>query len=174
MTGYQERSLTKRKAYLRLRERYTRRGQVFVYIDESGFTPEVARRYAYAPKGKRVYGLIAGHRRPRTSLIAARIGDCFEEAFLFEGSCNAAIFNDWLQRQLCPRLNDHHVVVMDNVPFHKGAKTKELIQRTGALLLPLPPYSPDLNPIEHDFGALKKIREYNEHETLDNIIKSYQ
>lgn len=174
MTGDKERSITKRKAYLRLRERYPRRGKGFVYLDESGFEPEVTRRDAYAPKGRRVYGLISGRRRPRTAWIAARRGERFEEPFLFEGPCKAEVFNGWLERPLCPRLNGTHVVVMDNVPFHKGAKTKELIQHTGALLLPLPPYSPDLNPLEHNFGTLKKIREYTERETLDNIIKSYQ
>lgn len=174
MTGYTERSLMKRKAYLRLRERYVRRGKEVVYIDESGFAPSVSRRYGYALKGRRVYGLIAGKKRPRTSLIAARIGGRFEEPFLFQGTCNGNVFNDWLERQLCPRLNENHVVVMDNVPFHKGAKTRQLIENTGATLLFLPPYSPDFNPIEHDFGNLKKIREYNEHETLDDIIKSYQ
>lgn len=174
MTGYKERSITKRKSFLRLRERFARRGKTFVYIDESGFAPSVTRRYGYAIKGARVYGLTSGHRRPRTSLLAARIGERFEEPFLFEGTCNADVFNDWLERQLCPRLTGDHVVVMDNVPFHKGGKTAELIHGKGAALLFLPPYSPDFNPIENDFGAIKKIREYNENETLDNIIRQYQ
>jgi len=50
----------KRKAFLRLRERYRRRGREFVYLDESGFEPEASRRYGYGPKGQRVYGLISG------------------------------------------------------------------------------------------------------------------
>jgi putative transposase len=173
-TGYKERSLIKRKAYLRLRERYARRGKTFVYIDESGFTPSANRRYAYAPKGQRVYGLVAGKRRPRTSLIAARIGESFEEPFLFQGTCNANVFNAWLERQLCPRLNENHVVVMDNVPFHKGRNTQERIEQRGATLLFLPPYSPDLNPIENDFAAIKINREYHENETLDNIVSMYK
>lgn len=172
--GYQERSLSKRKSYLRLRERYLRRGKTLVYIDESGFAPSMTRRYGYAAKGKRVYGVVSGRRHPRTSLIAARIGQNLEEPFLFEGACNAEVFNGWLQRQLCPWLNDTHVVVMDNVAFHKGANTAELIHGKGAALLFLPPYSPDFNPIEHDFAAIKKIRDYNELETLDDIIKSYR
>ena len=164
----------KRKAYLRLRERYRRRGKEFGYLDESGFEPFVTRRYAYAPKGQRVYGLISGHKRPRTSLLAACIGRTFEAPLLLEGTCNADVFNTWLEDHLCPLWNDNHVVVMDNVPFHKSAKTKELIHAKGATLLFLPPYSPDLNPIENDFANLKRAREYNEHQTLDDIIKSYQ
>src|SRR5512134_531098 len=113
MLGYQERSPWHRKRFLRRRERFLRRGKTFVYLDESGFAPSVTRRYAYAPKGQRVYGLVAGRRTPRTSLIAARIGKAFEEPFLFEGSCHAEVFNGWLERQLGPRLNEKHVVMMD-------------------------------------------------------------
>jgi transposase len=174
MLGYQERDPQKRQAYLRLRERYHRRGKEFVYVDESGFTSSVTRRYAYAPKGQRVAGLCSGQRRPRTSLIAARMGSTFAAPLLFEGTCNTALFNAWLEHTLCPLLNATHVVVMDNVPFHKSANTHTLIARTGATLLFLPPYSPDLNPIEHDFATLKKLREYNEHDTLDPLIKTYK
>lgn len=145
-----------------------------MYLDESGFAPSVTRRYAYAPKGQRVYGLVAGRRKPRTSLIAARIGKAFEEPFLFEGPCNAEVFNGWLERQLAPLLNESHVVMMDNVAFHKGKTTAELIHHTGAALLFLPPYSPDLNPIEHDFAAIKKNRQYHEQLSIDQIIKMYK
>ena len=174
MTGYKQRSLMKRKRFLRLRERYARRGKAFVYIDESGFEPEVSRRYGYAPKGARVYGLISGHRRPRTSLIAARMREGFEAPVLFEGMCNSNVFNAWLEKELCPLLRPDHVVVMDNVPFHKSAKTKDLIESQGAKLLFLPPYSPDLNPIENDFANIKKRREYDHQNTLDNIVATYQ
>jgi putative transposase len=71
-------------------------------------------------------------------------------------------------------LNDTHVVVMDNVPFHKSATTHTLISQTGATLLFLPPYSPDLNPLEHDFATLKKLREYHEQDTLDHLIGMYK
>jgi putative transposase len=107
-------------------------------------------------------------------LIAARIRGCFEEPLLFEGTCNSDIFNAWLERQLCPNIGETHVVVMDNASFHKGRRTRKLIEKTGAILLFLPPYSPDLNPIEHDFAALKKRREYNEDLSLDEIIKTYE
>ena len=173
-TGYKERDPHKRKAYLRLRERYLRRGKELVHLDESGFAPLVTRCYAYAPRGQRVTGLISGHRRPRTSLIAARIGKTFAAPMLFKGSCNTQLFNAWLGKALCPLLNATHVVIMDNSPFHKSTQTTALIARTGATVLFLPPYSPDLNPIEHDFAILKKIREYNEQATLDHIIQTYK
>ncbi|BFU92364.1 MAG: hypothetical protein NTAFB01_44470 [Nitrospira sp.] len=136
--------------------------------------PSVTRRYGYAPKGQRVYGLTSGHRRPRTSLIAARIGPDFQEPFLFEGTCDAEVFNAWLKARLCPRLTREHLVIMDNAAFHTSPETAHLIEHTGATLLCLPPYSPDLNPIEHDFAALKKHREYQETASIDQIVKAYQ
>jgi putative transposase len=107
-------------------------------------------------------------------LIAARLGPTFEAPLLFAGTCTTTVFNTWLDQALCPLLNNTHVGVMDNVPFHKSAKTRALIHSTGATLLFLPSYSPDLNPIEHDFATSKKIREYHEHDTLDHIIKTYK
>jgi putative transposase len=172
--GYKERDEQQRQAYLRRRDRYQRQGKELVYVDESGFAPVITRRYAYAPKGQRVYGIRSAQRRPRTSLIAARMGQTLQAPLLFEGSCTTALFNAWLAQQLCPRLHDRHVVVMDNAPFHKSALTHALITGTGATLLFLPPYSPDLNPIEHDFAILKRRREYREQDSLDTLIQTYQ
>jgi putative transposase len=144
--GYRERAPHRCRAYLRLRERYVRRGKVLVYVDESGFAPTVTRRYAYAPKGHRVYGLCAGERRPRTSLLAARNGATFSAPLLFTGSCNTPLFAAWLAQQLCPRLTAAHVVILDNAAFHKSAATQTLIPQTGATLLFLPPMRPTLTP----------------------------
>ena len=94
--------------------------------------------------------------------------------FLWQGTCNTIIFNLWCKKLLSPLLNKDSVVILDNASFHKSAQTKELVKQTGAKLLFLPPYSPDLNPIEHDFGALKKIREYNHEKSIDEIIRMYK
>ena len=164
----------KRKAYLRLRERYVRRKKSFVYVDESGFEPEVVRRYGRAPRGQKVYGLRPGNVRPRTCFLAAKIDGAVQATQLWEGTCHAQIFKQWVEDLLCPVLQDNHVVVMDNAAFHKSHNTKELIEQAGATLLFLPPYSPDLNPLEQDFAIIKKTREFHEHETIDNIIKNYK
>src|SRR5262245_47219885 len=106
MLGYRERDPLKRKAYLRLRERYRRRGKEFVYVDESGFATYVTRFYAYAPRGQRVHGVRSGLRASRTSLIAAWLTQSFVAPLLFAGTCNTAVFNAWLDQELCPLLND--------------------------------------------------------------------
>ena len=121
-----------------------------------------------------MYGLTSEHRRPRTSLIAARIGQDVAEPVLFDGTCDTEVFNAWLTTRLCPRLTHEHLVIMDNAAFHTSSATVQLIEETGATLLFLPPYSPDLNPIEHDFAALKKHREYDETASIDKIVKEYQ
>lgn len=99
--GYQERAPLRRRWFLRLRERFLRRGKQPVYIDECGLAPSTVRRYGYAPKGQRVDGLVSGHRRPRTSLMAARMDGRLAEPCLFEGTCDTAVFNAWLKTRLC-------------------------------------------------------------------------
>ena len=74
---------------------------------------------------------------------------------------------------LCPLLNDNYVVIMDNASFHKGSEAGALIRGSGASLLFLPPYSPELNPIEKDFANIKRIRQYNAETSIDDIIKVY-
>ena len=172
--GYVERSSHLRKKYLKKWYKYFTAGKTFVYIDETGFSSSVTRPYGYSIRGTRVYGLKQGKRESRTSLIAARIGNkALQAPMLFQKSCTAPVVNAWLVQQLCPLLDDTMVVVMDNAPFHKSAETRALIESTGAKLLFLPPYSPDLNPIEHDFANLKNFRIANENMPLDHLIKSY-
>ena len=142
-------------------------------VDESGFEPDVVRPYGRAPRGQNVYGWRPGNSRPRTCLLAAQMEGKLQATQLWEGTCATLTFNHWLEHALCPLLHVHHVVVMDNAAFHHSTTTKELIEQTGATLLFLPPYSPDLNPFEQDFATLKKIREFHEHTTIDSIIKTY-
>ena len=132
------------------------------------------RLFGYSPIGQRIYGLKSGQKRPRTSLLAAQIGRNLEAPLLFQGTCNTEVFNTWIEEQLLPLLHEKSLVIMDNAIFHKSQKTKDLIESKGAKLLFLPPYSPDLNPIEKKFGSLKRFRQYNAHLSLDEIIKIYR
>jgi transposase len=90
------------------------------------------------------------------------------------GTCDPEVVNFWLETLLCPRLTAAHVVIMDNAASHEAPETARLIEKAGATLLFLSPYSPDFNPIAKDCAAVKRNREYNEHGTLDNIVKHYQ
>ena len=172
---YKEQCPTKRQAYLQaLSLEVQEAGKTPVYVDECGFPTSDLRRYAYAPRGLCVRDKISGsHRYTSTSLIAARIGDTFTVPVLFRGASDTLAFNAWLEQQLCPLLDEQHVVVMDNASFHKGAETARLIWQTGASLLFLPPYSPELNPIEKDFANIKRRYQYNPEASIDQIIKAY-
>ena len=93
---------------------------------------------------------------------------------LFPGACDTLAFNAWLEHQLCPLLDETHVVILDNASFHKGRRQRgEPIAETGASLLFLPPYAPELNPIEKDFANIKRTRQYTPEVSIDQIIKMY-
>lgn len=94
--------------------------------------------------------------------------------FLFEGSTNGTVFNTWLQDGLFKELPEGATVVMDNAAFHKTAQTKKLFESSPFHLLYLPPYSPDMNPIEKDFANLKKNRQFMpQGSTLDQLVNEY-
>ena len=129
-----------------------------VYLDETAFAPDAPRTHGWAPRGRRVYGRISGNRRPRTSLIAAQLGKALLAPMLLAGTVNTAVFNGWVEQMLLPELKQRSVVIMDNAAFHKHPTTRKLIEDAGHILLYLPPYSPDLNPIEHTWAAIKAQR----------------
>ena len=121
-----------------------------------------------------MFDLISSQRTRTPTLIAARFEDTFTAARLFEGSCKAYDFNDWLAEQLCPRLTSKQVVILDNARLHKTPKTRQLIEASGASLMFLPPYFPDYNPIEHDFANIKRIQQYQTEMSIEDIIQMYQ
>jgi transposase len=167
------RNRNKRQRYLKRWYRYYSEGKRFLYVDESGFSPSAERQHGWALRGEKVYGLRSGDRRPRTSLIAALVEKKLVAPMLFSGTCNTQVFNSWLEKMLCPMLTENDVVVMDNAAFHKSARTAELIAKSSATLLFLPPYSPDIMPIEKTFGTLKRYRQYNSNLSIEQSIQSY-
>jgi len=128
---------------------------MLVYVDESGIDKFLSREYGWAEKGKKVYGDIAGRRYARESFIAGQLNNKIIAPLCYQGTCDTALFNFWLENFLLPALGPGYTIVMDNAAFHKSEKTKTLIENAGCKLLFLPPYSPDLNPIEKFWANLK-------------------
>jgi len=126
-----------------------------VYLDESGIDNRIHGEYGRSPRGQKLFVEVPGSRKQRVSIIAASCQNQVLAPFIFEGSCNTAVFNAWVEKELAPELKEGQVVVMDNASFHKSACTVELIERAGCRVLFLPPYSPDYNPIEHYWHQLK-------------------
>ena len=128
-----------------------------VYLDESGFNGKENFRYrCWSPIGVKIFEKIAGKRLKRTSILVALKNGALIAPYIFEGTCNTEKFNDYLETKLLPALPKKQVIIMDNARIHKSQKARELIEQAGHILLFLPPYSPELNPIEKRFGSLKK------------------
>lgn len=89
---------------------------------------------------------------------------------LFSGSCNSEVFNIWFETQLVPELPVDSVVVLDNATFHKSVYLKEIALKHGITLLFLPPYSPELNPIEKLWANLKRFWKNHSTLRLDQMI----
>jgi len=114
------------------------------------------RERARAPRGKQVYGAISGMRYARESFIAAQKEEQILAPFCYRGTCDTTLFNVWVRDFLLPELKPGQVVIMDNAAFHKSQETKKLIEAAGCRICFLPPYSPDLNPIEQVWANIKK------------------
>ncbi len=119
-----------------------------MYIDESGFAQDMPRTHGYSMKGERCYGSHDWGAKGRTNAIGALIGSSLVAIGLLAGSVNTDVFTTWVDKFLLPNIPDNCFIVMDNAAFHKGADMQKLIENSGHTLLYLPPYSPDLNPIE--------------------------
>ena len=130
-----------------------------VFVDESGFHTSMTRLRARAPKGKRAYGKVPRNRGKNTTLIASiTLQGGMGESMTLEGATDAAAFEAYVEHFLAPSLREGQVVVLDGLGAHRTQKVRELIQARGAdLVLFLPSYSPDLNPIEEAFSKIKQL-----------------
>ena len=111
--------------------------------------------YGYSPKGERCHAFKCGSRSGRVNMIAAWCDHQLLAPFTIEGACNRTVFETWLEHCLIPGLKPGQKVVIDTATFHKGVRIKSLIQSAGCEVWYLPPYSPDLNKIEHCWSWLK-------------------
>jgi len=117
----------------------------------------MARRFARAPRGERAIASVPyGHWKTTTFLAALR-HDRIDAPCVFDGAINGERFRAWVEQFLTPALAPGDIVIKDNLSSHKVAGIREAIERVGAELVYLPPYSPDLNPIEQVFAKLKGL-----------------
>ena len=149
-----------------------------VYIDETGIDRYLYRPYAQAPGVEKVYEKIRGRRFERTSIVAGQVDGEFIAPMIYKESMTSDFFVEWFKTQLLPALKTPHVIVMDNASFHPKNILDELCIQDRHFFLPLPPYSPDLNPIEQAWAVLKKkvtdlLREVpNIFESLERFFKT--
>lgn len=144
-----------------------------MFLDESGATTQMTRTYGRAPRGERVREATPQGHWNILTLFAALTTRGLEAPMTIAEPTDGDIFLAYIEQVLCPRLRPGQVVVMDNLSAHKVSGVRELIEARGARLLYLPPYSPDLNPIEQAWSKIKQVLrslKARTAETLDHAV----
>ena len=140
-----------------------------IFIDESGLSTKMARLRGWARKGERCRAAIPhGHWKTITFLGGITLKG-FIAPMLLDGPMDGEAFLAWCEQSLGPALKPGDIVVMDNLAAHKVAGVTEAIEARGAQLLYLPPYSPDLTPIENGFAKLKALLRKLAARTIDAL-----
>jgi transposase len=128
-----------------------------VFLDETGAATDMVPRYGRSPGGSRCEGTApGGHWRSATFIAGLRM-DAMTAPWVLDRPMTGRAFKTYLKTQLAPTLKPGDIVICDNLASHKVPGVREIIEEKGASLLYLPPYSPDLNPIEQAFAKLKTL-----------------
>lgn len=142
-----------------------------IFIDETWAKTNMTRTYARSDRGTRVIEEVPNGRWETTTFIGAIRASGFIAPLVVEGAINGAIFKAWVEQHLVRELRAGDVVVMDNLSSHKVAGVREAIESTGAKLMYLPSYSPDLNPIELAFSKFKKLLREGAKRTTEKLTE---
>lgn len=143
-----------------------------VFVDEMGVHTSLAPLYGYAPKGERLRLSVPRNRGRNTTLISSMTSEGMGPSMAVEGATTAGVFETYLEHFLAPELLPGQVVVMDNLGAHKPKRVKDLVEERGCELLYLPPYSPDLNPIEEAFSKIKGLLRRVEARTRGALVEA--
>lgn len=130
------------------------------------------RTHGYSLKGERCYGTHDWGAKGRTNVIGALLGAVLLTVSLFQCNVDTDVFTCWMIQDLIPKLPPKSVIVLDNATFHKGAAMKKALEAAEHTILYLPPYSPDLNPIEHKWAQAKSYRRKMQC-PIDEIFQNY-
>lgn len=140
-----------------------------IFIDETGASTKMARLYGRSRRGSRCRASIPhGHWKTITFVGGLTIGG-MTAPMMLDGAMDGPAFLAWVEQMLAPALTPGKIVVMDNLPAHKPEVVREAIEARGATLRYLPPYSPDLNPIEMAYSKLKAILKKAAARTIDEL-----
>ena len=143
----------------------------YVFVDESGVTTDLLRRYARSPRGARASDHTpCSHWQTHTVVAALRPTELGATA-VFDGPIDTVTFRAYIEQVLVPTLRPGDVVVLDNLAAHKQPEVRLAIEQAGAHLRFLPPYSPDFNPIELAFAKLKAFIRAVRPRTFDHVCE---
>jgi transposase len=143
-----------------------------VFVDEMGTNTSLHSMYAWSKRGERAYCSTPRNRGKNTTVLASMSLEGMGPTLAVEGATTAAVFEAYVEEVLAPSLRPGQLVVMDNLTAHKGERVGELVEGRGCELLYLPPYSPDLNPIEEAFSKIKGILRKAEARSRQALIEA--
>jgi len=145
-----------------------------VYIDESGKNTDLDRTHGYAPAGEKVEGKTHGRKPEKLNIVAAKCGDKILEPHQYGCNMNSRFFEFWFMLLLLV-MGAGHWFIMDNATFHRKTVLQKMAEAKGCHVLFLPKYSPDFNPIEHEWANLKTfLRDYGrEYDCTSDAVMDY-
>ncbi len=143
-----------------------------MFLDESGAKTNMTRLYGRARRGERVRDSVPSGRWETTTMIAAVSSSGPQAPWVFDGPVDGDVFEVYAERILAPSLKPGEILVMDNLSTHKNKRAREAIEATGACIWDLPPYSPDLNPIEKMWSKVKAHLRKRKARSEDELINA--
>jgi transposase len=146
--------------------------QRLVFVDEMGANVSLSPLYAWSRRGRRAFDSTPKNWGKNVTLLASITRDGLGPCLAVEGATTREVFEAYMEGVLAPSLSPGRMVVMDNLSAHKGGKVKEIIEGRGCELIYLPPYSPDLNPIEQAFSKVKGLLRKAEARTRESLIEA--
>ena len=140
-----------------------------VYVDESGIDKYLYREHARAPRSEKVYAKVRGRKFSRVNIVAGICQGKWVAPLEYNGTTDSILFEFWFENCLLNEIDEGSVIVLDNATFHKKSVLPGLAHSYNCEVLFLPPYSPDLNPIEKKWAWLKRTlrKILHESDTLD-------
>lgn len=143
-----------------------------VFLDESGVNTNMTRRYGRSFQGTRVHDSAPLNKPKSTTILSSIRADGSTVPMVFSGALNRERFKEYLKEYLLPTLKPGDIVIADNLRAHKGDGVEELVASVGAVILYLPPYSPDLNPIEKLWSKIKAFLRMIKARTVDALLEA--
>jgi transposase len=147
-------------------------GWHIVYVDETGIDIWLHREYGWSERGSPLIGKVSGRKYGRVGIVAAQMEKSILAPYQYEGTMDSEFFEKWFAEKLLPALPSKSAIVMDNASFHRKSKLCPLAEEAGQRILFLPPYSPELNPIENFWSWLKRqlVKILPFHSSLDEAL----
>jgi transposase len=140
-----------------------------VFLDETGATTKMARLRGRSPRGERCRAAVPHGHWKTTTLVAGLRLDGMTAPMVIDGAMTGDAFTAYAETLLAPALKRGDIVILDNLPAHKVSGARAAVERAGAMLLLLPPYSPDFNPIEQAFAKIKALLRKAAARTVDAL-----